>query len=126
MTSSFIIPSKGFLLLRLLIAVAVTVVPLSMSHASSSPEMMSMIDHSGPGHVKDHLYNTDKETSHIGVDHNYHDHGQQDCCSGICGGALTVELDANTHLPMAMRKATLPDQAIEPGEWVRPFKPPSI
>lgn len=126
MRSIFDIASNSLFCIRLIIAVAIAVAPLTMSHASVGSESEFIQKHTSFVEKKDHDHNIVLAALGSDVKSIHHNHDRQDCCSGICGGALTVELGGQHFCPSISRRVLFVDQALEPGEWVLPFRPPSI
>jgi len=117
---------------KLLIAIALIVIPFSMSHASMGhqphemqlSQTMTHDNHMTMGH-DDHNRSSKDRNSYSHQD-NHSDHDSADCCSSVCGGALTIELDHSSCQPISGAKLAFKMNSLEPGEWVLPFRPPSI
>ncbi len=118
---------------RLVIMLSLIIVPFSMSHATmgsgnsvvhkshamTTHSKMANIDHS------DHqAMQLNEKNSMDGKAHNHHDNNN--CCSSICGGALTYEFDQTFCQTTLILKSVRNKQSIAPGEWVTPHRPPSI
>ena len=115
---------------KLLIAIALIVVPFSMSHASMGIQSQDVHqshvthdDHISMGHGDLQETNNDHESQPYNSHHEGHD--TANCCSSICGGALAIEFENSNYQPVAGLKPTHFVDALEPGEWVPPFRPPS-
>ena len=116
---------------KLLIAIALIVVPFSMSHASmgiQSPDVHQSHMMKHDSHVTmDHgdLHQVKKDTDSQPSKTNHEGHDTANCCSSICGGALAIEFNHSACLPIARLKLAYVEASPEPGEWVPPFRPPS-
>lgn len=111
---------------RLLIVIALMAVPFSMSHAASvvDAEPTTQEAYSEMVHMAENPIHTKDMES---LDHNNHqNHGDSDCCSSICGGALTVEFYNTPFVLKRTKKQIFSVLALAPGECVTPHRPPSI
>lgn len=109
-----------------LIVIALMAVPFSMSHAASvvNADPTTQEAHSEMVHMAENPIHTNDMES---LDHNNHqNHGDSDCCSSICGGALTVEFYNTPFVLKRTKKQISGVLALAPGEWVTPHRPPSI
>ena len=117
---------------KMLIAITLIVIPFSMSHASMGVQSHEMHQ----GHVmmqSDHMATDPDDIHHQKMDHDeysdnfhHHDHDDENCCSSICGGALTADvIDAGCN-PISRVRLIFGAQHLQPGELVPPFSPPSI
>lgn len=121
------------LFLKLAVLLSLAVVPLSMSHASmmSFDGTKTQENHSMMGHGKDHsMHKTDLGLANTDIEvfdgSNHQNHDNSDCCSSICGGALTVEFYNTPCIPKRSANKIADAAAVAPGEWVTPHRPPSI
>lgn len=110
-----------------MIAIALIVVPFSMSHASMTDganqnvHNIIMDENAGLHH------NVDQQRTNNSSEHFGHDeHDAADCCSSICGGALTADFTNSPFKPCFDVKVPFGVSSLEPGELALPFRPPSI
>ncbi len=106
---------------RLLIAVSLIAVPLSMSHASMLPVV------SGHDVAPKMEHHTMKMEHKVQQDKSLHDgHNSSDCCSAICGGALIVDIQLCNRLSIPFTNMAFAEQVLAASKLVTPHRPPSI
>lgn len=109
---------------RLLIAVSLIAVPLSMSHASMLPVVSG---HDVTPTMKHHEHHTMKMDHKLQQDNSLHDgHNSSDCCSAICGGALIVDIQLCNRLSVPFTNMAFSVQALATSKLMTPHRPPSI
>lgn len=113
------------LLGNLIIAIALIVVPFSMSHASmkdgTNQNDHKIIENEHPG--KHHISND----NHTNKSADYHEaHDDTDCCSSICGGAFIINAHQVKCTAFSKPIKIANSSSLDQGEYVLPFRPPSI
>ena len=111
---------------RTLIAIALIVIPLSMSHASTGSHVSSM-------QQTDHSTMEDGHQHQVDMNHHQHSdrtshkaHDDAGCCSSICSVAMTIGSEYSLCTPVTRLRLAYGVKSLESGEWVPPFRPPSI
>lgn len=119
--------------MKLAVLISLAAVPLSMSHASmmSFDGTNTQQNHSIIVHGQDHSmheigFGLAKTDIDVSGGKNHQNHDSADCCSSICGGALTVEFYNTPCIPKRSANKIADAAAVAPGEWVTPHRPPSI
>ena len=115
------------LVLRVLAILSLFSLPLSMSHAAmessevshSAHTAMEDVEHSEASHSHDHSKHV------IDVDSNEGHHGEN-CCSSICSGDVVVEYSSPLIHFQSDRFAAQHEKPQTSGEWVTPYRPPSL
>lgn len=130
---------------KMVVVIALMVAPFSMTYASmvtQAPETQHLhgtvqagdttLGHMALGHMTSdykQIQPDDQSLARSGqvepLESSHH-HGNDNCCASFCSGALTVELDAVKPKPASQLKLASGVKSLEPGEWIPPFRPPSI
>ena len=108
---------------------AIVFVPFSVSHAQTDFSANIVIAESAHDHrdgKKHHDIHISKDCEWCGNDYHHENHEGPNCCSSICGGALTIVPVAVETFKRTTCKLFVRQQSLEPGESVPPFRPPSI
>jgi len=121
----------GYIIGRILVAIALIAVPLSMSHASMgstnnsahSMHQMSFSMSGNSNHVMKHNL-TKEQASHN--DNSSQNHDTTDCCSSTCGGALMIEFQSCEAWPVYSPVRIGFERPLTPGEMVSLDRPPNI
>lgn len=112
---------------NLLIAIALIVVPFSMSHASKTDVANQNVHNIFVDENAGLHHNVDQQRTNNSSEHFGHDeHDAADCCSSICGGALAADFTNSPLKPRADVKVAFGVSSLKPGELALPFRPPSI
>lgn len=112
---------------KVLIAIALIVVPFSMSQTSMSAaifqsESVNLMS----DHQHEHRY-ADHQMEEHSTGHSSHEgHDNANCCPSICSGAIFIHLDLTLCLAFSKQNMAFGSKFLEQGEWVPPFRPPSI
>ena len=113
----------------MILALAIMLVPFSVSHSAINSKHDSMssehhISHTGSehSHMNHGLESCDRCATNKGP---HEEHNEANCCSSICGGALTVQSEAVGCMSVDKKADPALVTPLEPGEWVLPFRPPS-
>lgn len=114
-----------------MVAIALIAVPFSLSHAamkktspkSSMSEHYQLMLHNDRSDISLHSHHSqpvtpDSQSTHL-------NHEGPGCCSGICGGALVVNISHADALFVSSGAVSFGHDAVEPGLWVPPFRPPN-
>lgn len=111
---------------KLFLAIALIVVPFSMPHAS----MVDVIVKAETEHVMHDHQHMIRDADHRMDQHSsvlppHEGHDDANCCSSICGGALTVDTHQTKCSGFSKLNHVFGSKPLEPGELVPPFRPPS-